>query len=153
MNWLARVVSSRVRELEEQLRVEGRAAEENMHRWAEALGRATRAEARIGELEKQVVELNAEAASRFAEVRKLRGERDVLAKDLDASRDVAIGLRADLAEVRRSHPGPAVGVLATAPPPDPDEVTRLAGDLARTKRALAAAWDRLAEYREGAGHA
>lgn len=147
---LSRLLSSRVRDLEENLGVASRAAEQNMNRWSAALGEVSRLTAERDGLQKQVEGLNDESRDRFREVQKLRGEVATHVAALDRCRQVSDGRAADLVEARREleRLRPKGADPITTPRSDADEVTRLTGELERTKRALSAAHDRLAEYRD-----
>lgn len=143
---LCRLLSSRVRDLEEQLRVEKRACEVHLDARAKSAGDAKRLAAECAQWEEQVRGLNEEARIRVAKVHKLNSEVATLAADLDRSRDVAAGQAADLAEARRelARLRPKGADPITAPRADADDVARLTGELDRTRRALAAAHNLLA---------
>lgn len=145
---LCRLLSSRVRDLEEQLRIEKRACEVHLDARAKSAGDAKRLTTECADWKAQVVALNEEARIRHAQVCKLRREVATLAADLDRSRDVAAGQAADLAEARRelARLRPKGADPITAPRADADEVARLTADLDRTKRALAAAHNLLAAH-------
>lgn len=106
--------------------------------------------ARTKAAEQLAAEVNEEARSRLAEVTRLRSERDALTVALERCRQVSDGRAADLTEARREleRLRPKGSDPITAPRPDADEAARLLAELDRTKRALSAAHDRLAEYRD-----
>jgi chromosome segregation ATPase len=143
---LARLLSSRVRDLEEQLRVEKRACEVHLHARAESAGQARRLTAECAEWTVQVVEMAAEARHRYAELQKLRVERDALVVSLEKARDIAAGLRADNHELQHelARLRPVGADPVAAPRGDRCEVERLRAEVSRLKLFAAAQENRLA---------